>query len=74
MGWPFSVTFIASLEFFLKNSILLPFAVHDFRKDEDTSPEDSDDEFESLLSSLSLHTSSNYNDKSPSKKKPLSQF
>lgn len=45
--------------------------VHDFRKDEDTNPEDSDDEFDSLLSSLSLYSSSDYNDKSMSKKSPI---
>ena len=50
--------------------LLSPSAVHDFRKDEDINPEDSDDEFDSLLSSTSLHSASNYNDKSPSKKKP----
>mmetsp|Transcript_26777 Transcript_26777/g.73673 ORF Transcript_26777/g.73673 Transcript_26777/m.73673 type:complete len:527 (+) Transcript_26777:134-1714(+) len=44
--------------------------VHDFRKDEDINPEDSDGEYESLLSSLSLHTATNYTHKSPSKKTP----
>lgn len=50
---------------------LLSLAVHDFRKDEDANQDDSDEEFESLLSSLSLHSSSNYNNKSPSKKKTV---
>mmetsp|Transcript_17181 Transcript_17181/g.37583 ORF Transcript_17181/g.37583 Transcript_17181/m.37583 type:complete len:522 (+) Transcript_17181:115-1680(+) len=44
--------------------------VHDFRKDEDIDPTDSDDDYESLLSSLSLHASSAYTNKSPSKKTP----
>lgn len=44
--------------------------VHDFRKHQDINAED-DDEFESLLSSLSLHSSSNYDNKSLSKKSPI---
>mmetsp|Transcript_12031 Transcript_12031/g.28529 ORF Transcript_12031/g.28529 Transcript_12031/m.28529 type:complete len:526 (+) Transcript_12031:55-1632(+) len=42
--------------------------VHDFRRDRYTNSEDSEDEFESLLSSLSLHSSSNYKEKLSSKK------
>jgi WD40 repeat protein len=42
----------------------LRLAVHDFRKDDDINPEDSDDDFDTLLSSLRLHSSSNYSNNS----------
>lgn len=44
--------------------------VHDFRKYQDINAEYNDDEHDSLLSSLSLHSSFNYDNKSRSKNSP----
>ncbi len=61
------ISILANATFVFLHSLV----VHDFRKDDDVDQEGSDDEYESLLSSLSLHSASNYNDKSPSKKRPV---